>query len=149
MDRFKLKKITALFQKDKTIQVAYLFGSHAKGNFGPLSDYDFAVFLDSSRKMDFLKKQIYFTQLISSILGTSQVDILILNEASYRIAFQVLKYGKLLYQKSNCIRADFERTILNFYLDYKHFYNVADSYLMKRLKNKTFGERDPKWLTKK
>lgn len=135
----KQREIEAFFKKKKQVQVAYLFGSQALGCAGPTSDYDFAILLKGNGKEDFLEKQIYFMKELSDLLHTTKVEVLILNEAPPRIAHQVLKYGKVVFQRNNRARVLFETKTENLYFDYQYFYQVGDKYLLKRLKEGTLG----------
>jgi len=76
---------------------------------------------------------------LSDLLHTTKVEVLILNEAPPRIAHQVLKYGKVVFQRNNRARVLFETKTENLYFDYQYFYQVGDKYLLKRLKEGTLG----------
>lgn len=128
------------FRKKKQVEIVYLFGSRAAGRAGPISDYDFAILLKKNGKRDFLDEQIFFTKELGGVLHTSNVDVLILNEAPPRVAHQVLKYGKVIFQRKNKSRALFEAKTENMYLDYKYFYEIGDKFLLKSLEDGTFGE---------
>jgi predicted nucleotidyltransferase len=45
-----ISRLTEFFKSQECVELAYLFGSHAKGEPGPLSDIDIGVYL--SRKLD-------------------------------------------------------------------------------------------------
>jgi|GEM_PF-3947605 len=46
MDKNTQQKLIRLFRKHNAVKLVYFFGSHARGDEGPLSDYDFSVYLD-------------------------------------------------------------------------------------------------------
>ena len=61
--------------------LAYLFGSHARGQAGPLSDVDTAIFLDNSVAFDrYFDERLEMTGGVMDVLGVDEVDVAILNQ---------------------------------------------------------------------
>lgn len=54
----KFNDIKKIFAEEKNILLAYIFGSQVTGKKGPLSDYDFAVFLSQKPSFQFKYKLI-------------------------------------------------------------------------------------------
>ena len=77
-DKFSNTKIKKIFSDENNISLAFIFGSQLKGKTGPLSDYDFAIFL--TQKPSFQFKYRLKNKLVN-ILNTKQVDLVILNDA--------------------------------------------------------------------
>ena len=50
MNKNKIEKIKQFFIKYKQVKLVYVFGSQANGSVGPMSDYDFAVYIDEKNK---------------------------------------------------------------------------------------------------
>ena len=78
MNKYKLKKLIKIFSQYPNLKLVYLFGSQVSGKTGPLSDYDFAFYIDDE------EIKAYHTALeiegkISTILGTDKVESVILN----------------------------------------------------------------------
>ncbi|PIT98570.1 MAG: hypothetical protein COT71_00125 [Candidatus Andersenbacteria bacterium CG10_big_fil_rev_8_21_14_0_10_54_11] len=46
-DRSKLEQCADIFRQYPEVKLAYAFGSQTDGTAGPMSDYDFAVYLDT------------------------------------------------------------------------------------------------------
>lgn len=61
------------------IAFAYLFGSSARGEEGPLSDVDVAVYL--TQEKDRLTIRTKLMEKIAKALGTDRVDVVVLNDA--------------------------------------------------------------------
>ena len=114
-----------IFSKYPPIIAAYLFGSRARGDFSPISDYDFAVQLD--KKTDRKKYIDLKLDLIGDLcraLKTDNVDVVVLNEAPLLLKHRILRDRKILFCRSQLKRIRNETKILIEYLDEKE-YEVA------------------------
>ena len=111
------KQIIELCEADKDIGLLYFFGSRARGDVGPMSDYDFAVYfcernLDIYKKIDLIRK-------LSDILKTDAIDVVVLNEAvSPELKYAVIVEGKLLFEREP-YRVMTEPRILAEYFDFR------------------------------
>jgi len=114
-DKFNDIKIKKIFSQENNILLAYIFGSQLRGKTGPLSDYDFAVFL--SQKPSFQFKYKLKNKLVN-VLNSKQVDLVILNDAPIELKYKVIATGKIIYQKNSTIRTEFEADTLSRYFDY-------------------------------
>lgn len=100
------------------VKLAYFFGSKAKEDSGPLSDYDFAVFLDEKNKGKMFEIKFALADKISRLLKTNKVDVVILNiTESPEIKYNIIQEGKLIYEKTP-FRVLIEPKILNEYFDF-------------------------------
>lgn len=71
-----VKELVSIFKLFPQVKLAYFFGSMAKGKGGPLSDYDFAVFLEEK---DFKKRfeiRLDLLNKLSRQLQTDNIDFL-------------------------------------------------------------------------
>lgn len=119
MDELKLEKLRAIFRKYPTVKLAYLFGSAASGQMGPLSDFDFAVFFDPFEKVGSFRRSLSFSSELSSELSTDAIDIVILNNAeSTELKYEIIANGKLIYEIEP-YRLVVEPLILNEYFDFR------------------------------
>lgn len=50
-----IKSLENIFKLSPQVKLVYFFGSKATGKSGPLSDYDFAIFLDGLRRYGLTK----------------------------------------------------------------------------------------------
>ena len=134
-------KLKRFFQKNhKNINLAYLFGSYAKGGITPLSDVDVAVLLND--KIDpkyYFDTQLDLSDQLSSYLE-KEVEVVILNRADPRLSYQVIKYGEIVFKKSLSLKADFERKALNKYFDLKPMFEFYEKKLYERIKEGKFGK---------
>lgn len=88
-----------IFSKFSQIKLAYLFGSRATGNYGPMSDYDFAFYLEEKDAGKRFKISIDLDIAISNVLKTNHLDIVILNDSTMpELNYEIIN-GKLIYEK--------------------------------------------------
>jgi len=116
------KEIESIFHREG-ILLAYLFGSCSEkgGKPGPLSDLDFAVYLEKG--LSKTKKQKLHLEILSdlvSILGNN-IDLVIMNSASTQMQFNIIKGGEVLFQRSEAEKIKIESEILRTYLDSKYY----------------------------
>ena len=113
-----VKKLLSLFEFYPEIKLVYLFGSRAKNKQGPLSDYDFAIYLDEKEKKRMLDIKLELMDKISRTLKTDKIDIVILNTTeSPEIKYNIIKEGKLIFEKE-LFKVIIEPKILNEYFDF-------------------------------
>lgn len=106
---------TGLTQFKHRIIAAYLFGSTARGEAGPLSDIDFAVVYHS--KDNDLEISVY--RLVTKVFGTDKIDFINLHEAPLSLQYQVIKEGQKIYVGDETGRIDFETAVIMHYLDFQ------------------------------
>jgi len=111
----RVSHVIPLVSYDQDVLVLYLFGSGAQNRLQPLSDLDFGILL--SRRLD--KKQRFEKQI--DFFGTDEIDLVILNDAPPRFAFNILKHGKILFLRDKKAIIDFREQVSNYYLDFKYF----------------------------
>lgn len=113
-----LNEIKGVFEADKEVKLAYLFGSRASGETGPLSDYDFAVYLDSKDSKRNFNKKIELQNNISKILKTDNVDIVVLdNTKAPELKYSIITIGKLI-KEVEPFKLIVEPQIMNEYFDF-------------------------------
>jgi predicted nucleotidyltransferase len=115
-----LSKIRNAVKLHPEIKLFYSFGSMATNNAGPMSDYDFAVYLSGKNKKAMLDLKIDLQNELSRLLKTDKVDIVILNTAeSAELKFNIIKEGKLIFDREP-FKVIVEPKILNEYFDFHH-----------------------------
>ncbi|MBC7324887.1 MAG: nucleotidyltransferase domain-containing protein [Moorella sp. (in: Bacteria)] len=141
----QIQKIDQFCKSRPEIIVAYLFGSQATGKAGPLSDVDLAFLIDSGRiEAESRGGYGYHAQLIAELmklLGTNDVDVVILNEAPPLLKFKVINRGRVIFSRSEKERLAIHVKAFNEYQDFRPFLAVQGRYLVDRLKN-TEGKGD-------
>lgn len=118
MNPAKIKKIISIFKKYQKIKLAYFFGSRAAGKGGPLSDYDFAVYLDENDKSKMYDIKFKLLDELSRFLKTDKIDVVILNlTESPDLKYNIIKEGNLMLEREP-FKVIVEPRILNDYFDF-------------------------------
>ena len=111
--------IQKLAKKYPSIKLVYLFGSRARGDFGTLSDYDFAIHLDEPQKEARTQLQLELINELSSMLETDAIDLVILNDVDKpELKYDILREGQLLYEEEP-FSLIVEPQILSKYFDFR------------------------------
>ncbi len=113
------KGLEKLFQSYPEVKLVYLFGSQAGGHTGPLSDYDFALYLDPEMaEPEMFDLKFIIQDKLSRKLKTDKVDLIILNlTQSPELKYNIIKEGRLIFQ-TEPYRVIVEPKILNIYFDF-------------------------------
>lgn len=99
------------------VEFAYLFGSVAYKNSTLQSDIDLAVYLNDKADNDFFNNRLDLIKKTSQLFKRDS-DIVILNTAPIFLKYVIIKEGKLIFNKNDSKRIDFELKSLNDYFDY-------------------------------
>jgi len=115
----EIGRLNSVFKSYPEIKMVYLFGSRVVGKESPLSDYDFAVYLDTGDKKRMYEIKFELFDRISRMLKTDRIDIVILNlTESPELKYQIIKEGKLIFQIEP-FKIIVEPNILNEYFDFQ------------------------------
>jgi len=126
-----LSRLSKLFAA-KGIILAYLFGSYAQDVAKSSSDIDLAVLLPGHKS----SSSEFYQKLITAIranIGTERFDLLILNNASPSIQYEIINTGKVIYARSEQELEHFEMKTRQKYLDTAYLRKVQHQYLKKRV----------------
>ena len=113
----KIPELEKALSQDENIIFAYLFGSAASGRLRPLSDVDVAVYVKDTDSLAQYKLSLF--DRLTGILGTTELDLVILNEASTNIAGRVLSNKRILADKGPFRRHRYESLVLREFFDFK------------------------------
>lgn len=131
--------------RDIGVDIVYLFGSQNDGTAGELSDVDFGIVLRNPDilKDDFLKIYGAIFSILSEILPAEylkrrmelhahEFDLVFLQQANPRMKFRVVENGRVLFQSSPRVVADFREQALTRYFDFQYFEKISnDAFLMR------------------
>ena len=119
----KIKTMLAdFFQRQAEIEIAYIFGSIARGTESALSDIDIAILIDDQQINDDKFRYGYKAEILADlmkILKKNNVDLVILNEANTLLRHRVLYHGRLIYSKNEKKRIEFQTNTIDKYIDFK------------------------------
>jgi len=106
--------------KSYGVEVAYLFGSRARGEEGPLSDVDIGVLFRADLPPDTrFSHRLQLASRLCRPFGVSRVDVIVLEEAPPALGFRVIDQGILLMCTNEKRRVRYEARTLVAYLDFK------------------------------
>lgn len=113
-------RIKKIFEKHK-VSFAYLFGSQAENRAIKSSDFDFAVYINSESKTKRFQNRLSLLQKLGEILPRP-ADVVVLNDThSTTLRYSIVSEGKLIYEKNEGKRLDFELFTMNEYEEFVPF----------------------------
>ena len=134
-----LNAISTYFAGRPEVVVAYLFGSVARGPANALSDVNIAVLLDAGiDERTSVEVQLQFMIDLDDY-AHRDVQVTILNRAPPLLACQVIRYGKLLHERSRGERIDFEVRARKIYFDVKPMLEFFNQVAIQRIKERSDG----------
>jgi uncharacterized protein len=140
-DPAALERLAAALDRDGVV-AASLFGSHAAGRPGPLSDVDVAVWLDPDLDDEAKsQKRLELTQVAAEALGHGEVDVVVLNGATPLLRHRAVRDGRRLVERDARARVRFETRAILDYLDTARLRQTLADAQRRRLKEGTFGRR--------
>ena len=95
---------------------SYLFGSLAKHAPLPLSDVDIAVYL--KRDSNFPECKLDILGHLIDTLQTDEIDLVILNTADISLVMNIIKFKKIIVDKTPFERHLFESLMMRKYFDF-------------------------------
>ena len=130
LSKIQINNLRSFFQSNSQIKLVYLFGSQVNGTAGPLSDYDFAFYIDEKDKKKLFDLKLDLIGKLSQIFKSDKIDVVILNMVeSPELKYNIIKDGKLIFEREP-YRILIEPQILNNYFDFHSLllrYNLTKS----------------------
>ena len=128
LSNLEIDNLKKLFQSKSQIKLVYLFGSQVSQKTGPLSDYDFAFYIDEKDKKKLFDLKLNLISKLSQLLKSNKIDVVILNMVeSPELKYNIIKDGKLIFEREP-YRILIEPQILNSYFDFHNLllrYNLT------------------------
>jgi len=132
IEQLKSERVSDLLA-DNGVLLAYVFGSQARGEAGPLSDVDVAVlFAPNLNKTDRFRRVIVVANELSVILQRDDVQVIDLNDASPLLRHRVYYDGQALFCPDDAVRVRFETTALRDYVDTAPLRRLKEKFLYQR-----------------
>ncbi len=122
---------------DSNVLFAFLFGSRAKGTANKFSDTDIALYL--SPKIDPSKYFDLRLKYTASLPIKVERDVIILNESSPLLAYEVVSNGKPIFIRSKKAMIDFKARAFLRYFDTQALRSVQYSAMNERIKGGRIG----------
>lgn len=98
MDTDIFQRLQEIFERHSAMKLVYLFGSRAKGDAGPLSDYDFAVYFDGLDTWQMFQARLTLMGELERSLQSNAVDVVVLNtNEAPELKYDIVVQGKRIY----------------------------------------------------
>lgn len=118
---------------DEGVELAYLFGSRARGQARPDSDVDVAVLLDAGPvRLDpaaLLHRHLHLAARLRDA-GAGEVDLVLLDDAPLPLRGRVAREGRPLYVRDEGVRADWESRTSREFFDFEIFMAPLEAELL-------------------
>lgn len=134
LDRFRIQ-MEEICRKHRLV-LAYLHGSYAQGNPGPLSDIDVAVM--GRRKLGWQELGDISADL-SDLLEDDAIDLVDLRTIPDHLAHRILKEGVCLFARNLPTRIDYEVAVEMRYADFEPLRREYLAAVERRIESGTFG----------
>jgi predicted nucleotidyltransferase len=132
-----ISRLAEFFGSQEYVELAYLFGSTAEDNRGPLSDIDIGVCLSNSlTKRERIQKRLELTAELASLLKTDRIDLVVMNDAFPVINFEIIKPNIPIFVKDKDFKINAEQVIMSRYLDRKYHENLLNRVFLERIQEK-------------
>lgn len=147
-NQLKIKELNEYFEKQKNVLMAFVFGSFAKDQALYDSDADIAIYFKPKGKAleweedDYYPEEDRIWRDLENILKRD-VDLLILNRASSRLAFKVLRMGIPIVIKDRSLYWRYFLTISSIAEEFREFIR---NYRRIRERSKSLTEEDKERL---
>lgn len=134
-----LKVLPEYCSGNKKIIAAYLFGSYAAGKATPFSDVDIALLTPpAENRMEVFHARLrYHTEL--SDLMKKNVDIVLLREAGEMLSYQILKFGRLVFEKDRDSHREFVAKRVIQCLDFQYYERIMQQGMINAMQREYHG----------
>lgn len=108
--------LAAYFAGQPHVVAAFLYGSQSRGTAHTGNDVDIAVLLEHDAPTDPMLRLRYTNELMD-LLNRSNIDVVILNQASPLLVHRVARDGTVLYATDNGVVGEFIIRAVQHYVD--------------------------------
>jgi uncharacterized protein len=136
-----LPALSAVLARQGDVVAAYLFGSLARRQVGPLSDVDIAVLLAPELGEEAVVERQLDLMVALDDLDPRELQVTLLNHASPVLVYQVVRDGILFYERSKPQRIDFEVRAMQRYFDVRPMLDFHAQVLMRQIQEVGLARR--------
>lgn len=113
-----LRAVAPQVLRHEPVVVAYLFGSHARGQGGPLSDVDVALLAPAVGPRERLDLRLRVMGRLSAAARLPEVDVIVLDESPLTLAGEVVRDGIVVFSADEALRAEYESRTFREFTDF-------------------------------
>jgi len=128
------------FSSQQDVIAAYLFGSRVAGKARPDSDVDTAVLLSEEDGVVRFERRLRLMSEVSEVCGR-EADVVVLNDAPPLLQDQILRHGRLIFERDRAARVEFEVRAGKIYADLKPMRRFFQQALFREIKEVGLGGR--------
>jgi len=128
------------FSSQPDVLAAYLFGSWVAGKARSDSDVDTAVLLSEENGVARFERRLRLMNEVSDVCGR-EADVIVLNDAPPLLQHQVLKHGRLIFERDRAARVEFEVRAGKIYADLKPMRRFFQEALFREIQEVGLGGR--------
>lgn len=132
--------LTEYLAVQSDVIVAYLFGSRVTGRARAESDMDVAVLLNEEDSVARFERRLQMMVEVSKVCG-QEADVIVLNDAPPILQNQVLRCGRLLFERDRRARVEFEVRAGTIYADLEPMRRFFQQALFQEIKEVGLGGR--------
>jgi predicted nucleotidyltransferase len=140
LESSKVVALKRYLKEYQEIVVAYLFGSHARGEADARSDVDIAVLLHAGLP-DAAHLELRLDAEICDILGSNEVDVLFLNDAPLPMQAEVIRTGQIIVSNDEDARIGYEVDAMNRWWDFQPIFEMHWRTFVQRTKESFSDEQ--------
>ena len=118
---------------DEPVRVAYLFGSHARGEASQLSDVDVALLAPDLAPQDRLDLRIRVIGRLSSAARIADLDVIVLDESPLTLTGRVIRDGVVIYSVDEPLRAEYESRTFREFVDFSVLADEIDLEMLRQI----------------
>ena len=133
--------IAAYLAEQTDVVVGYLFGSVARGQVTPRSDVDIAVLLDLGLDAQAIVERQLALMGALEMFTDRKVQVTLLNRATPLLAYQVIREGVCLSERSKPEQVAFEVATMKRYFDLQPMLAFQQQALFQRIREVGLGKR--------
>jgi len=120
------RTINRVFNNREEVLLGYLYGSYNLGNKTEFSDIDIGIILDKSFKKHYLYQVDLSLEIEKEFVNKIEIDLCILNDATPRFLYNIIKNGRIIHSKDKTVQHEFEIRVLYDYLEIKPLLDMYD-----------------------
>lgn len=125
-----IRKCKDILAQYENIVFAYIFGSYVQGKMRKDSDIDIAIYTEEKMDVDtYLEIKLILTEACKR-----EVDLVILNDATPLLKYEIYKNNILLFSRDKTIETGYKVKTLFEYNDIKRYLDLSYDRMIDRLK---------------
>jgi predicted nucleotidyltransferase len=120
---------------DEPVRVAYLFGSHARGEASQLSDVDVALLAPDVVRHERLHLRLRVIGRLSTAARIPDfvLDVIVLDESPLTLTGRVIRDGIVIYSVDEPLRAEYESRTFREFVDFSVLADEIDLEMLRQI----------------